>query len=91
MSFRSLNGRLSPLDLQDHCFDQIIMSSRYRRIVYFCWFTQFSNSINVGIVPKPRTASSHLNCKVELILGTCIVELIMMDFGIDRKNSNPFR
>ena len=91
MSFRSLNGRLSPLDLQDPCFDQIIMSSRYRRIVYFCWFTQFSNSINVGIVPRPRMASSHLNCKVELILGTCIIELILMDFGIDLKNSNPFR
>ena len=91
MSFRSLKGRLSPLDLQDHCFDQIIMSSRYRRIVYFCWFTQFSNTINVGIVPKHRTASSHLNCKVELIPGTCIDELILMDFGIDRENSHLFR
>ena len=91
MSFRSFKGRFSPLDLQDHCFDQIIItSSRYLQIVYFCWFSQYCNSINIGIIPKPKTASSHLTCIVESIPGTCIVELILMDFGIDSKNSHPF-
>ena len=33
MSFRSLNGSVTPLDLQDHGLDQFIMSSsRYLRI-----------------------------------------------------------
>ena len=50
---------------------------------FFRLFSQYSERISVRVIPKFKSASSHLRCKVELTTGTCGVKFILNDFGID--------
>ena len=53
-------------------------------MMFFHLFSQYSKRICMRVIPKFKSASSHLRCKAELTTGTCGVKFILNDFGIDQ-------